>query len=89
VSAKLAFGGLAVCEAACSNCTTAAIALPVPKLLGVYSYNPTLSPAAAIADAPDELKVDFHASQEAARKWKVGAAAICRLSHSFHSSCHE
>jgi hypothetical protein len=27
------------------------------------------------ADAPDELKVDFHASQEAARKWKVGAAA--------------
>jgi hypothetical protein len=76
VSAKLAFGGLAVCEAACSDCTTAAIALAVPKLLDVYSSHPALFPAAAITDAPDELKVDFHASQEAARKWKVGAAAV-------------
>jgi hypothetical protein len=28
------------------------------------------------ADAPEELKVDFHASQEAARKWKVRSSML-------------
>jgi hypothetical protein len=43
----------------------------IPNLLHcTYIRHPPLLPA----DAPEELKVDFLASQEAAKRWKVRAA---------------